>query len=150
MVSQTKRHKQAVVLAGVLFFLAYGAHVTYLSFAAGGFLWLTLFQRKPARAIIFCATILTLFVIETLVFDYLSDWQFVFGRLEGLAGSPHIARNPDYAPVTFIQLLTRWLMLPVPQLLLCLSFFVTMRWLWVQKKWAERCRPLLNVRFWWD
>jgi hypothetical protein len=147
LVSQTKWQKLAVVLAGISFFIAYGAHVTYLSFAAGGFWWLMLFQRRPSRLIIFCATILTLLLIETLAFNYLSDWQFVFGRLEGLASSPHVGRNPGYDPVTFTQLLTRWLMLPLPHLLLCLSFFVTMHWLIVQKKRGNEVPAFIECTF---
>ena len=43
-------------------------------------------------AIIFAVTILLLIIIETLVFNYISDWQLTGGRLELLANGRHIER----------------------------------------------------------
>jgi len=134
LIHQGKRQTSGVILAGFFFFIAYGAHATYLSFAAGGFLWLALFQRKPSRAVLLAATILLLMVLETLVFNHLSDGQLTWGRLEALAGGGHIGRVSAYAPVDFMQLFTRWLHLPLPNLLLCLGFTTTGVWLLVQKK----------------
>jgi len=142
LIHQGKHQTSSVVLAAVFFFIAYGAHVTYLSFAAGGFLWLVLFQRKPSRAVVLAATILLLMMLETLVFNYLSDGQLTWGRLEALAGGQHIGRNSTYSPVNFMQLFTRWLDMPLPNLLLCLGFITIGVWLLIQKK---NGRPVLRI-----
>jgi hypothetical protein len=142
LIYQGKRRYLVVMLSAVMFFIAYGAHVTYLSLAAGGFLWLGIFQRKLYGAIVFGVTILFLLGVETLVFNYLSDWNLSLGRLELLANGNHIEKvlNRDVA-MNFFQLLGRWLQLPLPDILLCLAFFLTGPWLIVLKK-TRRHIPL--------
>lgn len=142
-----KRQNLLVVLAALSFFIAYGAHVTYLSFAAGGFLWLLLFQSQPSRAAIFCLTILLLMLFETLVINYLSDWQLTMGRLEALADGPHVKRNLTYVPVVFGQLLSRWWVLPLPYLLLCMVFIMTGPWLVRQRIMGRKVPGLIECTF---
>ena len=134
LIRQGSRQNLSVIISAVLFFFAYGAHVTYLGFAGGGFLWLLLFRRKPSQLVIFCATILLLMVIETLIFNYLSDWQLTFGRAEALAHGEQVIRSQSYSAVSIGQLFTRWLYLPKPDLLLCLLFFLAGPWLILQKR----------------
>jgi len=134
LVSKAKHQNLAVMLSATLFFIAYGAHVTYLSFAAGGFLWLVFFQRKWSRAAIYCGTLLSLMTIEVLTFNYLSGWQLTLGRLELLAGGTHIHHVMNlYEPVAPVHLLTRWLRLLPPELVLCLIFFAVGPWLFLQR-----------------
>lgn len=147
LISQGKYQNLKLILAAVLFFIAYGAHVTYLSFAAGGFLWLTFFQRKPSKAIVFAAIILFLIMLETLVFNQLSGGQLTWGRLEALATGDHIRRNSSYTPVVFTRLFTRWLDLPFPNLLLCLGFITAGGWLVVQKKNGAPVPPLIECAY---
>ncbi len=143
LVYQGHRRNLAVMFAAVLFFIAYGAHVTYLSLAVGGFVWLLLFQRKPSRAAIFGGTILLLLVTEILVFNYLSDWQLTMGRLELLANGKHVQRVVDSDSSGGIaQLLGRWLNLSLPDILLSLAFLAAGPWLIMQKK-AGRYIPVL-------
>lgn len=143
----TKREYAGVVLAAVLFFVAYGAHVTYLSFAGGGFLWLTLFHKKLSKTVVFTFTILLLILIETVTFNYLSEWQLSLGRLQALAAGEHIGRNATYTPIVFSQLFTRWLALPPPHLLLCLGFITSGVWIVLQKKNRRTVAPLIECTF---
>jgi len=147
LVKQSERPNLAAILAATMFFIAYGAHVTYLSFAAGGFLWLTLCQRKLSRTVIFCASLLVLMMMETLFFNYLSDWQLTFGRLEALADGSHVALSLTFGPVTSDQLLTRWLVLPLPHLLLCLLFLIAGPWLIMQRKKGMQIPALIECTF---
>jgi len=135
LIHQGKGRHWAVLLSAVLFFIAYGAHVTYLSLAVGGFLWLVIFQRSLYRIVIFGGTILLMLAIETQVFNYLSDWQLTMGRLELLADGKHIEKvlGRDDS-VSFAQLLGRWLSLSLPEILLCLAFLLAGPWLIAQKK----------------
>jgi hypothetical protein len=135
LIYQGQRRNLAVMFSAVLFFIAYGAHVTYLSLAVGGFVWLLLFQRKPSRAAVFSGTILLLLVTEILVFNYLSDWQLTMGRLELLANGKHVKRVMDSVDSGgVVNLLGRWLNLSLVDILLCLVFFVAGPWLIMQKK----------------
>jgi hypothetical protein len=136
LVSHAKRGNLAIVFSAVLFFIAYGAHVTYLSFAAGGFFWLLLFRRNWNGAIIFCASILLLMIIETGVFNYLSGWELSWGRLELLAGGSHAQQVIEvFEPVAPVQLLDRWLKLSPSGLILSLGFFMAAPLLvWLRKK----------------
>jgi hypothetical protein len=147
LINQGNRQTLSVMLAAVFFFIAYGAHVTYLSFAAGGFLWMTFFHRNTPKAFVFAATIIFLLVLETLVFNHLSDGQLTWGRLEALATGEHIGRNSAYTPVVFSQLFTRWLALPLPHLLLCLGFITAGAWLVVQKKSGAPVPRLIECSF---
>jgi hypothetical protein len=132
---QTKAQNLSVIVSACLFFVAYGAHVTYLSLAAGGFFWLAFVQRKPSKALIFSATIMVLIGIEVLMFNYLSDWQLTMGRLEALAQGRHVERIHDLRPaVSFIHLLTRWADLPLPDILVSVGFLMAGPWLFLQKK----------------
>jgi len=147
LINQGKHQNLSLILAAVFFFIAYGAHVTYLSFAAGGFLWLIFYQRKPSKAIVFSVIILLFITLETLVFNHLSDGQLSWGRLEALATGEHIGRNSTYTPVVFSQLFTRWLALPLPHLLLCLGFITAGGWLFVQKKTGRPVPRLIECSF---
>ncbi len=139
LVHRGQRRNLAATFSGVLFFIAYGAHVTYLSLAVGGLFWLLFFQRKPFRAAIFGGTILLLLATEILVFNHLSDGQLTLGRLELLAHGKHVTRivGSD-GPAGITQLLGRWLNLSLPDILLCLVFFVAGPWLIMQKKAGKR------------
>jgi hypothetical protein len=134
LVRQGTRQNLSVILSAVFFFIAYGAHVTYLGFAGGGFLWLLLCRRKPSQLFIFSATILLLMLIETLIFNYLSGWQLTLGRVEALANGEHVIRMQSDSAVSIGQLFTRWLDLPEPDLALCLLFFMGGPWLILQKR----------------
>lgn len=147
LVRTTKRQYAGVVLAAVLFFVAYGAHVTYLSFAVGGFLWLMFFHKNLTKVIVFTLTILILFLFETLVFNYMSDWQLTFGRIQALATGEHIGRNSTYTPVVVSQLFTRWMILPWTQLLLCLGFITAGVWLVRQKRHGRSVPALIECTF---
>ncbi|MCW8925912.1 MAG: hypothetical protein OQJ84_06625, partial [Xanthomonadales bacterium] len=142
-----QRQYLSTIAAAFLFFVAYGAHVTYLSFAAGGFLWLLFFRKKPSLAIAFATTILLFITIETLLFNYLSGWQLALGRLEALATGPHTVRALDKSPVTFAQLFLRWLDLPPPHLLLCLGFIMCGPWLIVQRRRGTPVPPVIECTF---
>lgn len=134
LVTKAKWKNLALVFAAMLFFIAYGAHVTYLSFAAGGFLWLAFFRRQWSEAFILCGTLLLLMILEVIIFNYLSDWQLTLGRLELLAGGSHVDMVTNgLAPVAPSRLLTRWSRLHAPELALCLVFFAFGPWLVLQK-----------------
>lgn len=147
LVRHAKRNHLATMLAAFLFFCAYGAHVTYLSFSAGGFLWLLFFQRKPASAMIFAVTILVLMLFETLIFNYLSGWQLVLGRIEALAHGSHVVRSLSYSPTSFDQLFLRWLNLPLPHLLLCLGFITAGPWLIIQRRKGAPAPGIIECTF---
>jgi hypothetical protein len=112
-----------VILAGVLFFVAYGAHVSYLSFAAGGLCWLLLCRRSWRQAVLFAGVIGVLLIVEILAFNALSDGDYMLGRWDVLLDGTHLQRVQGvYETVVFSQLLTRWLDLPLPDFLMCLAF----------------------------
>jgi hypothetical protein len=147
LIRQGRRQYLEVALAAVLFFLAYGAHVTFLSFAAGAFIWLALVQRSHSKAVLFCGTLLLAIVLEMLAFNWLSGWQLQLGRWEALATGPHITRNLTYDPVSFDQFFTRWLDLPFPDLMLCLVFFVAGPWLMWQKKSGRQIPAFISCSY---
>lgn len=133
LVSKAKWKHLAPVFAAMLFFIAYGAHVTYLSFAAGGFLWLVFFRRQWSAAFILCGTLLLLMIFEVIIFNYLSGWQLTLGRLELLAAGSHVDMViNNLAPVAPSRLLSRWSRLHAPELALCLVFFAFGAWLVLQ------------------
>jgi len=127
LVTHSKRSSLAVILAAVLFFCAYGSQATYISFAAGGFLWLALIQRSWKPAFIFAGALFGLLAIECLFFNYLSGWELTFGRIEALLFGPHLEGLPgtERYTVTFRQLFTRWLQLPVLDIALSTIFFIS-------------------------
>jgi hypothetical protein len=117
------RARFVVILAAALFFVAYGAHVSYLSFAAGGFFWLLLCRRNWRQALLFAGVIGMLLIGEMLAFNALSGGEYRLGRWDVLLGGTHLERvQGDYDTVVFSQLLTRWLDLPLPHLVMCLAF----------------------------
>lgn len=119
-----------VLLAAGLFFCAYGAHSTYLSFAAGGFAWLLVFERRPLQALGFALALATLVGVETLGFNLLADQQLQVGRLEALVGSSHMTNVMNrFDVVAPLRLLTRWLDLPLLSLGLAAAFAACVAWL---------------------
>jgi hypothetical protein len=143
LVRQGTHQNLSVIFSAIFFFIAYGAHVTYLGFAGGGFLWLLMCRRKPSQLVIFCATILLLMLMETLIFNYLSDWQLTLGRVEALAHGKHVVRSQGNSAVSTGQLLSRWLLLPKPDFVLCLLFFLAGPWLILQKRRAHKVPDLI-------
>ena len=132
----SKRNRFALVIAAALFFFAYGAQATYISFAAGGFLWLALIQRSWKSSFIFAGTLLCLLLIECLFFNYLSGWNLTFGRLQALLFGSHLETavgafsTPDEPykgrfTVSFLNLFTRWLRLPLLDIALTATFFIS-------------------------
>ena len=132
----SKRSRIAVIIAAALFFCAYGAQATNISFAAGGFLWLALIQRSWKSSSIFAGTLLCLLLIECLFFNYLSGWNLTFGRIEALLLGPHFedAIGAFGAPgepfkgrytVPFLHLFRRWFQLPVLDIALSATFFIS-------------------------
>jgi len=129
----------SVVMSAILFFMAYGAHVTYLSLAAGAFAWLAFVQRRFPKAVIFATVIIVLIGMEVAIFNYLSGWKLSLGRLELLAHGHHINQVLNsQPPIHFIQLLTRWLHIPRPDQLLSLIFAIGGPWLiWMRSRGKE-------------
>ena len=123
----SSRGHLAIVSAAFLFFCSYGAHATYVSFAVGGFIWLVFIQREWKPALIFAGTLIGLLIIECLYFNYLSDWDLTFGRIEALFFGKHLKGVPGVGryTVTFSQLFTRWGQLPAINILLCMIFFIS-------------------------
>ena len=132
----SKRNRFALVIAAALFFCAYGAQATSISFAAGGFLWLALIQRSWKSSFLFAGTLLCLLLIECLFFNYLSGWNLTFGRVEALIFGPHLEDvigafgapgepyNGRYT-VAFRHLFTRWFQLPLLDIALSATFFIS-------------------------
>jgi len=73
-----KRSYFSVIVAAFLFFCAYGSHATYVSFAAGGFLWLAFVQRSWKFSLIFAGTLFGLLIVESLFFNYFSNCELLF------------------------------------------------------------------------
>ena len=125
----SRNNPVAVVFSAILFFCAYGAQGTYVSFAAGGFLWLALIQRSWRLSTVFAGSLLTLFIVECLFFNYLSGWDLTFGRVEALISGSHVkiltgeSGQGQYV-VGFLRLFTRWLHLPVLDVFLSAVFFI--------------------------
>lgn len=125
-----KQSTATVIGSAILFFMAYGAHVTYLSLAAGAFAWLAVIQHRYSRAAIFSVAIIALIGVEILIYNYLSGWQVNLGRLELLAQSHHMERALETKPpIHFLQLLTRWMNVPLPNFLLFCLFMIGGPWL---------------------
>lgn len=119
-----------VCLAALLFFCAYGAHSTYLSFAAGGFAWLLLFERRPVQALGLVVLIGALIGLETVWFNHLGEPHLRIGRLEALMDGRHMAHVMErFDIVTPARLFTRWLDLPLLSLLLAAAFAACVAWL---------------------
>jgi hypothetical protein len=129
---QLVRHRQGglkpVMLAALFFFCAYGSHATYLSFAAGGFLWLLVTRRTWPKVLAFAGVIISLLVLETLLFNMLSGGELTLGRFEALASGDHIERKLVYEPVLPIQFITRWLFMPWPHVVLWVVFLAAGVW----------------------
>lgn len=117
-----KKSNIAMVVAAILFFCAYGAQATYVSFAAGGLFWLAFVQRSWVSALVLAGTLAGLLIAESLFFNYLSGWELKFGRVEALFFGPHLKLEKFTA--TFPQLFTRWLQLPVLDIALSTMFFI--------------------------
>ena len=133
-----------VSLAACMFFCAYGSHVTYLSFAAGGFFWLWWRQGRPAAAVLFAATLLALFAVETLAFNSLSDGKLTLGRIEALSQGKHVSWvHEKFKPVEYHHLFTRWLRVPRFDQLLALGFITCGAWLLWNRKARERAPDFL-------
>lgn len=130
-----------VLLAALCFFAAYGAHSTYLAFAAGGFAWLMFFERRPALAFVLAAAMVALIALETLAVRLVGGGEFGFGRLEVLAEGSHMQNVHDrFKVVEPIELLTRWLRLPAYDLALVAGLLGSSLWLAVDKA-ARRAAP---------
>ena len=76
-----------LLFAALFCFFAYGAKETYLFFVVGVGI-LVLWRGSLLSTAIFCATLLGLLLIETIVFNTLSG-DLTFGRIEFLAGGKH-------------------------------------------------------------
>jgi hypothetical protein len=120
-----KRSYFSVIVAAFLFFCAYGAHANYVSFAAGGFLWLAFIYRSWKFSLIFAFTLMGLLILESLFFNYLSNWELLFGRVERLFFSHHGISTPGQykRSVAFEDLFTRWLDIPTLNIILSVLFF---------------------------
>jgi len=112
-----------VILAAGLFFCAYGSHATYVSFAAGGILWLVFARHAWPSALLLAGVLLGLFAAECLYFDWLSGWTLTLGRVEFLYFGPHLEQLVKHTE-TFTRLFTRWLELPVLDVALSVIFFI--------------------------
>lgn len=129
------------VLAALAFFCAYGAHSTYLSFAAGGVAWLLLFQRRPDQAAVLVLTLAGLLILETLAFNAIAADDLSGGRFEALAGSVHMESVTNrFDTVAFHELFTRWLDLPLFSLAMAIGFGICTLWLAFDGR-ARRAAP---------
>lgn len=118
-----------LALSALMFFCAYGSHVTYVSFAAGGLFWLLWYDRSIGRAAWFAGFLLCLLLLETVAFNALSGGELTFGRLEALAKGPHAqAAETILSPVPAHELLTRWLKIPAFDLVLVAGFLACSGW----------------------
>jgi len=135
-----------IVLAALCFFAAYGAHSTYLSFAAAGVAWL-LFEHKTAvKAAALAALVALAMVLETVAFNLLAGDSLQGGRLQALAGGGHIAMVYDrYEPVTVLELFTRWLRLSWFNLAVTAGFVLTTLWLVVNRDARRKAPPFLRL-----
>lgn len=133
-----------VGVAGCAFFAAYGAHSTYLSFAAGGFAWLLFFERRPLHALGLVGFIAALMGLETVVFNAIAGEGLAGGRLEALADSGHLRAVEDRFPVVAAhELLTRWFKLPLLDLALVAGFLACSAWLALDGKARGEAPPFL-------
>ena len=130
--------------AALLFFCAYGAHSTYLSFSAAGFFWLWVYNRQPLKALGLAAILLGLMLTEILAVNALSDWTLSFGRFEKLAGGGHTTWVlTQYDPIKPIDLITRWFKLPWFNLFIVGGFLSCLAWLAVDKQARKRTSPII-------
>jgi hypothetical protein len=136
-----------VALAAGLFFVAYGVHVTYLSFAGGALIWLLVCKRQFAAAAWFGLTLLALAALETVLFNLLSGGELTFGRIEALAYGPHVEKNLSREAVTLAELLGRWQQLPAFDLLLCAGFWISGGWMAAEWFKGRRSPQLLVCLF---
>ncbi|MEE4175639.1 MAG: hypothetical protein V2I57_15435 [Xanthomonadales bacterium] len=133
-----------ILLAAVLFFFAYGAHSTYLSFAAGGFAWLLFFERRPIQAFGFALAIAAFIGGETIWFNHLAEQRLQVGRIEALTNSAHMANVMErFEIVTPLRLLTRWLDLPFLSLGLAVAFAACVVWLALDARARREAPPFL-------
>jgi hypothetical protein len=76
-----KGHAYALLLSAFFAFCAYGCKETYIYFYPGILLFL-LFKIGFRPACLYAAVLFILFCLETIVFDYLADFEMVLGRIE--------------------------------------------------------------------
>ncbi len=108
--------------ATFLFFAAYGAHSTYLAFFGGGVAWVLL-RRRPGAAAFMVVAMGLLMALESLLFAQLATDSAPGGRLGALADGGHFrSLYWRYPPVEAHELFTRWLDLPVFDLVLTAGF----------------------------
>ena len=133
-----------VIFAAILFFCAYGAHSTYLSFAAGGLAWLLFFERRPVQALGLMLVLGTLIGLEILWFNHLAEQKLQIGRLEALADGSHMANViTRFDIVTPSRLFTRWLDLPLLSLGLAAAFAACLAWLTFDARARREAPPFL-------
>jgi hypothetical protein len=138
LVHAKRRNHAIVATSALLFFLGYGAHVTYLAFALGAFLWLLAVQKEPDKALLFVVCLVLLIAVEMLVFNGLSDWTYVFGRWEGLLSSPHMARAAQAGnEVGALDLLSRWINIPHFDKALTGAFLFSIVWFLRNQRWRQ-------------
>lgn len=134
------------VIAALAFFLAYGSHSTYLSFAAGGVAWLLLVARRPGMAALLVFVLALLLLAETQVFNAIAGAGLSGGRFESLATSEHLALVANrFEPVAALDLLTRWLRLPLFSLFAVLGFMSCVVWLALDGAARRAAPPFLQL-----
>jgi hypothetical protein len=117
-----------LVLSATLFFFAYGAHITYIIFMLAPVLVLIINLRQYRSALAFVITFATLFCAELLLTG------FVLGAAEGGGRLAHIVSGETHQPVTmargvgaklqYLDLISRWRLLPKFDLLVFLGYLV--------------------------
>ncbi|MEM1411220.1 MAG: hypothetical protein AAGH19_02600 [Pseudomonadota bacterium] len=114
------------VLVAALFFCAYGAHSTYLSFFAAGVAWLLVFERRWPQALGLIVFMAVLIGLETVFFNALSSDALSGGRLQALSSTNHMDQvMTRFKTHTALDLLTRWLELPLFSLAMAIGFAAT-------------------------
>ncbi len=116
-----------LVISAALVFLAYGSHITYLLFAAGLIIVMVGHHRDYVGAVIFCVTLGALLSFETLITGTVLAFEgFTSSRLEhlmtGVTHQPVTRARGSGAPLQYMDLLTRWRLLPKFDLAICVAY----------------------------
>jgi hypothetical protein len=128
-----------LVTAAVSFFIAYGAHFSFLAFPFGFLLFLLINKRQYTGSTVFIFTLIGCLFVETLTFNILSDWANWGGRLQILKdwgsiiseAGKFLPDSPRRDSLTLSDLtVLRWRLLPYyNKLALLVLLFIALGWL---------------------
>ena len=115
-----------LLCAAFFLVLSYGSHLSYISFSLAPLMYLLINKGNKRVAVFYSSFLALFFLVETVLFNQLSGWSLVGGRLEVVTTiGGHFNPDPHYKDAyELTDFLNRWRLVPKYNFLIAFGFLI--------------------------